>query len=826
MKISSLARINFSIIMVCVAAILFAKLTGLIPDDRVFEANKRVQLCESLATNVSYSVGDHDLRKVGKQLEMFASRNKDLLSVGLRRHEGDLVVVVGEHDRKWREVANDRGDGLYVVPIKNSVAEWGQLEIRFTPLYSGVNRVLSQSMLKLLAVVAFLVGVIGWWHLRRVLRYLDPSKSVPPRVREVLNSFAEGVVVLDPDDRIVLVNDSFIRYVETSRDRLLGSDLFDLPWQFLDDDGQSKKRTWHSIDRGTQMRLADDNGQIKTIFSVNASAVLDDNGKNKGVMLAFADVTSLERNRAALLTTLQDLSRSKEEIANQNEELRYLATRDSLTGCVNRRTFFELFEQHWSNSIADSTPLSGIMVDIDFFKSINDSHGHGVGDEVLRQTGDLLKKLTREQDVVCRYGGEEFALLMPGLRVDEAFAAAEQLRLGMEQLEFAKFSVTVSIGVSAFDLGASNPQAMLDQADQCLYVAKRNGRNQVIRFDTVPAELLIADHSRKPQRAPGLNTATIPYSAVSALVSALSFRDHETAAHSMRVSNYAASLAQSVLSPKDVYVVEIAALLHDIGKVGVPDAILLKPGKLTTEEWAIMERHDRVGAEIIKRSFKHQGLTEIVKFHHYRFGGNGTKDQPIQGAELPIGARILTIVDSFDAMTSDRPYRNGMSVTDAIVELKRCAGTQFDPELVDKFVDLVESGCLTINTTSSAEYSGDVMLAIGDQVELLVDAADMGDGETFLAVAGRLQLIAKKHGVGIVSDAASKAIESASDDAQVENLLAETFDLLAACRSMRCGIADSEQNRQVEVTENIAVEKESIAAETSTVEMPSIVGLP
>ena len=816
MKISSLARINFSIIMVCVAAILFAKLTGLIPDDRILESNKRVQLCESLATNVSYAVGDHDLRRAGKQLEMFATRNDSLLSIGLRRHDGDLVIVVGEHDRKWREIADGWGDGCYVVPIQNSVAEWGQLEIRFVPLYSGVNRVLSYSMLKLLAVVAFMVGVVGWWHLRRVLRYLDPSKSVPPRVREVLNSFAEGVVVLDPNDQIVLVNDSFVRYVEMSREQLLGSDLFELPWQFLDAEGQSNRRTPQSIARGTQMRLADDNGQVKTIFSVNASAVLDDNGNNKGVMLAFADVTSLERNRSALLTTLEDLSRSKEEIASQNKELRYLATRDSLTGCINRRTFFEHFEQHWTKSIADSTPLCGIMVDIDFFKSINDNHGHSVGDEVLRQTGDLLTQLSREQDLVCRYGGEEFALLMPGLGMNEATEAAERIRTGMEQLEFAKFSVTVSIGVSSFDLGATNPQAMLDQADQCLYVAKRNGRNQVVRFDTVPAELLIADQTMKARKSPSYTASSIPYSAVSALVSALSFRDHETAAHSMRVSNYAASLAQCVLSPKEVYVVEIAALLHDIGKVGVPDAILLKPGKLTREEWVIMERHDRVGAEIVKRSFKHQGLTEIVKLHHYQFGGNAAKEQPIQGAELPIGARILTIVDSFDAMTSDRPYRAGMSVADAIVELKRCAGTQFDPELVNEFVTLVESGCLTIESTNSTQYASDVMLAIGDQVEMLVDAADVGNGDTFLAVAERLQLIADKHGVEMMSEAATQAIESASEDAQAENLLAETFELLAACRSMRCGIAGSDENQQAGPVETVASSQEAIVVPEAT----------
>jgi diguanylate cyclase (GGDEF)-like protein/putative nucleotidyltransferase with HDIG domain/PAS domain S-box-containing protein len=631
-----------------------------------------------------------------------------------------------------------------------------------------------------------------WLHLRRILRYLDPSKSVPPRVREVLNSFAEGVIVLDEDNRIVLANESFAKHVGKSQDDLLGTGLYDLAWRIPDKpEGLSTENPLAAF-CGTQMQLADINGQIKSIFSVNSSPVLDDDGKCKGVMMAFTDVTPLERNRSALLSTLQELSVSKREITKQNEELRYLATRDPLTSCINRRTFFELFEDHWNKAKANRVPLCGMMVDIDFFKSINDTYGHSMGDEVLRQTGTMLNSVTRKDDVVCRYGGEEFAILMPGLEIEDAQAVAESIRIRMSELEFPNFKITASLGLSAFSLGAASPQDMLDQADKCLYVAKRNGRNQVVRFDTVPADLII-DESKVSRTKPSETAKvdpTIPFPAVNALLSALTFRDHETGMHSHRVSTYAALLAQRLLGPKEVYVVEIGALLHDIGKVGVPDAILLKPDSLTSEEWEFMEKHDRIGVEIINRSFKHQGLTEIVKFHHCRFDGAGSGEhQKLKGEDIPIGARILTIVDSFDAMVSDRVYRSGMSVAKAIEELRRCSGTQFDPKLVELFVEIIESGELQSEQEESCAFTGDVMLAIGEQIERLVEAADDGDCETFVALADRLRQTAGKYDIIMIRDAATKAIDLANEDAQIENLVKQSFELLAACRELRVGLS-------------------------------------
>ncbi|MEM9645931.1 MAG: diguanylate cyclase [Planctomycetota bacterium] len=788
MKISSIARINFSIISMCVAAIVFAAAIGFVPDERVYRSEIRSKLSESVATNVSYLIASHDVRQAGQQLATFAAQNEDLISIGLRRSEGEYVAHVGNHTSVWEDAIRHQSDGCYVVPIHLSDGEWGSLEIQFSALYSGTNQWLSGSLLTLLAIVVLLVGTACWLHLRHMLRYLDPSRSVPMRVRQALDIFAEGVLVLDRDHRIVLVNKKFAGDVKRDQEDLLGTKLWDIPWQTSEIENADSTESGIDTYQGTRMKLLDDCGQVKMVFAVNSSPVHDDAGTYQGLMMAFTDVTPLERSRAALLNTLEDLSESKLAITQQNEELTYLATRDPLTSCINRRTFFEQFEKHWEAAKTRGVPLGAIMIDIDFFKSINDDHGHGMGDDVLRKTGRLLQDLSREEDVVCRYGGEEFAILMPGLSVDDVEVAAERIRVGMSELEFPEFSITASLGVSEFNLGGNDPQDMLNQADKCLYVAKRNGRDQVVRFDTVPKDLIV-DESKisrvKPTETQPADGPSIPYSAVNALFAALTYRDHQTGAHCMRVSSLAALLAQRILRPKEVYVVEIAALLHDIGKVGVPDAILLKPDVLSDEEWNIMEKHDRIGVEILNKSFKHSGMTDIIKCHHYQFDGVKSEKQDVKGKDIPVGARILTIVDAFDAMVNNRPYRDGFPISKAIDELRANAGSQFDPELVETFVDIIQSGDFESNMVSDVSFEDEVALCIGEQVERLVEAADSGDRKTFVALAERLRVTAEQRNVSFIASAAANAAEASSEDETLDILVKESFELLAACRAMR-----------------------------------------
>lgn len=807
MNISTKTKLTASIVLLCVSVILVASIAELIPDERKLRAEARVALCESLATSVTFLVSKRELAQAQSQMELFAQRHDDVISTGLRYHSTALVAQTGNHETNWQLGVSNQEDGCYVVSIDARGGRWGQLELQFTPQYTGINRYASTSLLKLLALVVPLLTLVCHFHFNRILRYLDPKRVVPNRVRQTLDSFAEGVVLLDSDDRIVLANEAFAKHLKFPIDKLLGLRFSDLPFESTEAGEEGLSSLWNAARnngdlRGVTTQLTDADGKLAAIFSVNVTPVIDESGRYQGLMAAFADVTPLERKRAQLANTLDDLRRSKQEISNQNKELRYLATRDPLTSCLNRRTFFELFDEQWNQAKAAATPLCAMMVDIDFFKSINDTYGHSMGDEVLRQTGALLNSLARDEDVVCRYGGEEFSVLMPGLTLDEAEVAAERIRVGMSEMQFPEFTITASLGLSVNQLGANDPQGVLDQADKSLYVAKRGGRDQVVRFDRIPAETVIDESKINRNRAEttAVSTNAIPFPAVSALLSAMSYRDNQTAQHSIRVSDFAALLAQRVVSPREVYVIEIAALLHDIGKIGVPDAILLKPGPLTEQEWLQMEKHDRIGVEIINKSFKHPSLTDIVRHHHCRFDGSDGIPGAPQGVDIPIGARILTIVDSFDAMVSDRPYRKGMPLANAIAELRHCAGTQFDPDLVDSFIDMIEARGATLQIDNQGSMSNDVVLSIGEQVECLIEAVDAGDKKTFVALAERLRATAENSNMQSLVAAAENAIDVANHQAedgdveseQLQQLVEQSFELLRVCRSMRSNIAANE----------------------------------
>lgn len=504
MKLGSIGRINLTLIMLCMSAVLLTSVLGFVPDDRTVRSSTRKELCQSAGANITYLVSKHDYHQINTQLKLFAKHHPDLISVGVRRQDGRLVAEANAHSAQWESGISSQNDGCYEVPIRSAEGEWGVIEFQFTPLYAGANTLFSPALLKMLLVLVPLVGAANWLHLKQVLSYLNPSQVVPMRVRQTLDSFAEGVVLLDSRNRIVLANCVFADHLDEPVEQLLGRGIdevqwsqeqetsYQLPWMVT----REKQESVH----GAAVSLCGSDGKIRTIFSVNTSPVLDEKGRFQGSMVVFADVTPLERKRAELMVALDQLNQSKDEICRQNEELRYLATRDPLTDCLNRRTFYEEFSRFWNLVKAEGGSLCAVMVDIDYFKPINDNYGHSMGDEVLRQTGALLNKLSREEDVVCRFGGEEFSVLMPGLTIDQARQAAERIRTEMAKLRFADFSITASLGVSSVSLGAASTEELLDQADKCLYVAKRNGRNRVVSFDSVPTDLVVDESklSRDP----------------------------------------------------------------------------------------------------------------------------------------------------------------------------------------------------------------------------------------------------------------------------------------------------------------------------------------
>ncbi len=483
-----------------------------------------------------------------------------------------------------------------------------------------------------------------------------------------------------------------------------------------------------------------------------------------------------------------ELRSSRDELTDRNKELQYLATRDPLTSCLNRRTFFEIFDKQWTGAQRHQHSLSCFMVDIDHFKSVNDDHGHSVGDEVLRRVAKTIQKTARESDVVCRYGGEEFCVLLPETDTGRACQAAERIRRAIEGLEFENVSVTASLGVSSISLGAGDPQELLDQADKCLYIAKRAGRNQVIRWDERPADVASGDSDGRDEvgSSDAENDVPIPYPAVASLVSALAYRDVATAAHSTRVAELCVATASGLLSVKHTYVLEIAALLHDIGKIGVPDAILLKPGPLTPEEWETMLLHDRIGVEIVEASFSNQQLVDIVRYHHATYGGSADAPHFPKGQDIPIGARIVTIADAYDAMVSDRVYRKGRPPKEAFEELRRCAGSQFDPDLVERFISIVTDYKSIVLPIASKQTA----LQVGQQIERLAQAVDDQDRAGIKALAARLETTAARGGIREIESMASDIKKAADEDPDLLSLLQLVDQLLTLCRSVQKSYVD------------------------------------
>jgi putative nucleotidyltransferase with HDIG domain len=324
----------------------------------------------------------------------------------------------------------------------------------------------------------------------------------------------------------------------------------------------------------------------------------------------------------------------------------------------------------------------------------------------------------------------------------------------------------------------------MNEADKCLYVAKRNGRNQVVRRDTVPDDLIV-DESKISRTKPAESDSptTIPFPAVTALFSALAYRDSDTAEHSRRVADLVVEVASGFLKPGEVYVLEVAALLHDIGKIGVPDAILLKAGSLTEEEWQLMKTHERIGVEIIHSAFCCNELSEIVRSHHVWYDGRSRDVQLPKEQELPVGARLMMIADAFDSMTSNTVYRKGRSYEDAFKELLRYSGKQFDPELVERFI-LAIAKRRSYAAPDLGRVNKQAALQLGSEIQRLADTVDARDFAGLQALAARLGSTANKAGVVPIADLAEQLDACLSSETEdLAEVLKLTQGLIGMCRA-------------------------------------------
>jgi diguanylate cyclase (GGDEF)-like protein/putative nucleotidyltransferase with HDIG domain len=359
------------------------------------------------------------------------------------------------------------------------------------------------------------------------------------------------------------------------------------------------------------------------------------------------------------------------------------ANTDELTSLYNHRHFHERLEQEIARGSRFGSTFSLILMDIDLFKSYNDIYGHLAGDQVLRKVGRYIATSVRSIDLAFRYGGEEFAVILPEARLDDAYKGAERIRKTIESKSSSRaMPITVSVGVANWPTDGVMKEEIINRADAALYRAKELGRNRTC---------LTTDLNKSGANLIGTELEAQPkaLSIIYALAATVDAKDSYTYGHSRKVSEYAVRMAEALgLSLDKINTLRAAGLLHDIGKVGVPDSILTKKSALTGEEWNPIRMHPELGVEILKHVIDLVNCLPAINYHHEHYDGSGYPGG-IKEKNIPIEARILSIADAYDAMTSPRPYRSQLSLEEALLELERCASTQFDPELVKIFCDMM-----------------------------------------------------------------------------------------------------------------------------------------
>ena len=382
-------------------------------------------------------------------------------------------------------------------------------------------------------------------------------------------------------------------------------------------------------------------------------------------------------------------------LAERLTEVWTLATVDQLTGVHNRQAILAELEKEIDRAARYVHQLSVVMVDIDHFKRLNDSHGHAAGDRMLREIADVLRTNLRAVDVVGRYGGEEFLIVLPETDVDAAASLAEKLRrlVGRHEVVMSDgfhATATLSAGVAGGFGGHLNLEALVRDADNAMYSAKALGRDQVYVFHEIEDNGLVRRAAIAPSaRSHAIEVGRAAFGAATdSLTAALDARPGWAGKPSSMIAGAAVELALGLGLPEsEIERIRVASLLHDLGKLAIPEEILTKPGELNDPEWRIVSEHPKIGQVILEQAGALRDAATIVLHHHEWYDGRGYP-HGLSGEEIPVGARIVAIADAYEAMVAGRPYRDAITHEAAIEELRRHGGMQFDPHLVEAFAEL------------------------------------------------------------------------------------------------------------------------------------------
>lgn len=386
-----------------------------------------------------------------------------------------------------------------------------------------------------------------------------------------------------------------------------------------------------------------------------------------------------------LLSSLASQAAAAVENARLYEETKRLAATDPLTGVWNRHHLGERLRTEVTRASRFGRELSVLVMDVDNLKLFNDAHGHLAGDDVICTVAQAVLTSCRDIDIVGRYGGDELAAILPETGPQGAAVVAARILAALEREPFeapdgTKVPINISIGAASYPSDSDEIDRLFSIADAVMYNAKVAGGNQFASLSVGPEELP--------------DELVTPFDLVKGLLVTVDAKDHYTFKHSQQVTRSALTLARALRLPEqEIKSLEVAGQLHDVGKIGVRTDILRKPGPLTQEEWKMIYEHPRLGHMLLRQVPKEEAVLQAVLYHHERYDGMGYP-AGLKGEEIPLLARILAVADAFSAMSADRPYRKALPLKEALAELRRNAGKQFDPDLAEKFVHLVEEGAI------------------------------------------------------------------------------------------------------------------------------------